>query len=106
MWSWLEVYPQHVFRNGRGEKEQMSVGVAQNAVDGKLAVLSDSTRHWAAAFTPGAGTPPRMRCFGYNFAEQWERALEEDPRVRCFITGLERVDRRAVRRVSTACARR
>ena len=27
MWSWLEVYPQHVFTNSRGEKEQMSVGV-------------------------------------------------------------------------------
>src|SRR5208337_3971980 len=32
MWSWLEVYPQHVFRNSKGEKEQMSVGIAQNAV--------------------------------------------------------------------------
>ena len=25
-WSWLEVYPQHVFRNSEGEAEQMSVG--------------------------------------------------------------------------------
>ncbi len=24
MWSWLEVFPQHVFRNSKGEKEQMS----------------------------------------------------------------------------------
>ena len=31
-WSWLEVYPQHVFTNRRGEAEQMSVGVAQNAL--------------------------------------------------------------------------
>ena len=30
-WSWLEVYPQHVFKNSRGEAEQMSVGVAHNA---------------------------------------------------------------------------
>ena len=35
-WSWLEVTPQHVFKNAAGEDEQMSVGVAQNAVDGKL----------------------------------------------------------------------
>jgi len=28
MWSWLEVHPQHVFRNARGEREQMAVGVA------------------------------------------------------------------------------
>jgi hypothetical protein len=29
-WSWLEVFPQHVFKNSRGEIEQMSVGVAQS----------------------------------------------------------------------------
>ena len=33
-WSWLEVFPQHVFKNSRGEAEQMSVGVAQNALPG------------------------------------------------------------------------
>lgn len=31
-WSWLEVCPQHVFTNRLGEAEQMSVGVAQNAL--------------------------------------------------------------------------
>ena len=31
-WSWLEVYPQHEFKNAQGEVEQMSVGVAQNAL--------------------------------------------------------------------------
>src|SRR5262249_1187409 len=31
-WSWLEVYPQHVFTNSQGALEQMSVGVAQNAL--------------------------------------------------------------------------
>ena len=33
-WSWLEVHPQHIFKNRRGEVEQMSVGVAQNALPG------------------------------------------------------------------------
>ena len=33
-WSWLEVSPQHVFTNSLGEAEQMSVGVAVNALPG------------------------------------------------------------------------
>ncbi len=73
MWSWLEVFPQHVFRNSRDEKEQMSVGVAQNAVENRLATMSEK----------GA----RGRSFhGDNYGEQWEHALKEDPRV-IFITG-------------------
>ncbi len=44
MWSWLEVYPQHVFQNSRGEKEQMSVGVAQNAVGNRLGSMSEPGR--------------------------------------------------------------
>jgi hypothetical protein len=73
MWSWLEVYPQHVFRNSRGEKEQMSVGVAQNAVNGRLGSMSE----------PGA---MGRSLHGGNYAEQWRRAIQEDPRV-VFITG-------------------
>lgn len=73
MWSWLEVYPQHVFTNSAGEKEQMSVGVAQNAVGGRLGSMSE--------------TGARGRSFhGDNYGEQWRRALAEDPRI-VFITG-------------------
>ena len=85
MWSWLEVYPQHVFRNAQGEKEQMSVGVAQNAVGGRLGSLSEAGargRNWHdGANDPSPGAVQR----GLNFAEQFERALKEDPRV-IFIT--------------------
>ena len=86
MWSWLEVFPQHVFRNSKGEKEQMSVGVAQNAVDGRLGSLSEARargRNWhnrANDPRPGAVNE------GLNFSEQFEHALKEDPRV-IFITG-------------------
>ena len=73
MWSWLEVYPQHVFRNSRGEKEQMSVGVAQNAVNGRLGSMSE----------PGA---MGRSLHGGNYTEQWRRAIQEDPKV-VFITG-------------------
>ena len=44
-WGWLEVYPQHIFYDAQGEPEQMTVGVAQNAVDGKLSVLSNPRSH-------------------------------------------------------------
>ncbi|MDI9385526.1 MAG: hypothetical protein QM518_14620 [Verrucomicrobiota bacterium] len=85
-WSWLEVSPQHVFYNGAGEKEQMSVGVGQNAVDGRLGAMSEadalgrSFHHGRFDDRPGA-----VR-HGLNFAEQWERALAEDPRF-VFVTG-------------------
>ncbi len=86
MWSWLEVYPQHLFRNSRGEKEQMSVGVAQNAIGRRLGSLSEPgarSRNWHM----GANDPrPNAVNEGLNFAEQFERALKEDPQF-IFITG-------------------
>ena len=85
-WSWLEVYPQHVFQNQQGEKEQMSVGVAQNAVDGKLAVLSHP-RSLGRSYHEGRWDhSPGAVLHGYNVGEQWERALQEDPRF-LFVTG-------------------
>lgn len=86
MWSWLEVYPQHVFRNDRGEKEQMSVGVAQNAVKGRLGSMSEPGAH-GRSFHRGA-TDLRADAvrFGFNTIEQWQRALQEDPRF-VFVTG-------------------
>ena len=86
MWSWLEVFPQHVFRNARGEKEQMSVGVAQNAVNGRLGSMSEKGAH-GRSFQGGKMDPrPGSVRWGLNAAEQWERALKEDPRF-VFVTG-------------------
>ncbi len=85
-WSWLEVYPQHVFRDDRGDAEQMSVGVAQNAVDGKLSRLSHPRSH-GRSWHDGAPDPDSGAfVHGHNVAEQWERALAEDPRF-VFVTG-------------------
>ena len=86
MWSWLEVYPQHVFPNARGEKEQMSVGVAQNAVGRRLATMSEAGARGRSHH--GGATDPRPGAvrLGLNVAEQWERALHEDPRF-VFVTG-------------------
>ena len=86
MWSWLEVYPQHVFRNKQGQKEQMAVGIAQNAIGDKLGYMSNPLscgRSWHR------GRPvqnPHQTPWGLNVAEQWSRALHEDPQV-VFFTG-------------------
>lgn len=85
-WSWLEVHPQHVFPDSAGAAEQISVGVAQNAVDGKLSVLSHPRSH-GRSFHNGKQPDPSGQDFtGRNFAEQWERALKVDPPF-VFITG-------------------
>jgi len=98
MWAWLEVYPQHVFHNDRGEKEQMAVGVAQNAVrDPGAPPQGDSTGlrtgclseagSLGRSFHQGKDAEePDAVLHGYNFAEQWEHALEQDPHF-IFVTG-------------------
>jgi hypothetical protein len=86
MWSWLEVYPQHVFRNVRGEKEQMSVGVAQNAVKGRLGSMSEPGALGRSFHQGSTDRRPDAVLHGFNVAEQWERALAEDPRF-IFVTG-------------------
>lgn len=87
MWSWLEVHPQHVFRNSKGEKEQMAVGVAQNAVGGRLGSMSESAGARGRSFHQGSrDTRPGAVAMGLNFAEQITQALPEDPRV-LFVTG-------------------
>lgn len=87
MWSWLEVYPQHLFRNAAGEAEQMSVGVAQNAVGDRLGSLSEPGARGRSFTSAGdrSGEPGAV-ALGLNFQEQFEQALEVDPRF-IFITG-------------------
>jgi hypothetical protein len=86
MWSWLEVYPQHVFKNSAGEKEQMSVGVAQNAVNGKLGAMSEPGAHGRSWHDGAEDTSPNAIQQGFNLKEQFDRALKEDPEF-TFITG-------------------
>jgi hypothetical protein len=86
MWSWLEVYPQHVFYNVRGEKEQMSVGVAQNAVGGRLGSMSEPEAKGRSWHAGARDLSPDAILRGLNFQEQWNHALEQDPRF-IFVTG-------------------
>ena len=85
-WGWLEVFPQHVFRNSRGEAEQKTVGVAQNAVDGRLGSLSEPGALGRSFHNGTWDKRPNASRYGFNFAEQWARALKEDPRF-IFVTG-------------------
>ena len=86
MWSWLEVSPQHVFTNSTGQKEQMSVGVAQNAVHGRLGSMSEVDAQGRSFHHGATDSRPNAVRYGLNVAEQWERARHEDPRF-LFVTG-------------------
>lgn len=88
-WSWLEVYPQHVFKNSAGEPEQMSVGVAQNALPGTPgpAPMSHKAGAMGRSWHSGAkDTRDGAVNLGLNFDEQWERAIEVNPQF-IFVTG-------------------
>lgn len=85
-WSWLEAYPQHEFLNDKGEIEEMCVGVAQNAVDGKLSVLSNPRAYGRSFHNGEEPAPEKCDYAGRNFQEQWDRALKVDPEI-IFVTG-------------------
>ncbi len=88
-WSWLEVFPQHVFKNSRGEAEQMSVGVAQNALPNTPgpAPMSHKRGAMGRSWHNGAkDTREGAVNLGLNFEEQWQRAMAVDPKF-IFVTG-------------------
>ena len=60
-WGWLEVYPQHAFYKTPGTAEEVAVGVAQNAVDGKLSVLTNPRGPMAGASTTARSPARRTR---------------------------------------------
>jgi hypothetical protein len=88
-WSWLEVYPQHVFTNANGQTEQVSVGVAQNALPNTPGPAAMSLRAGAMgrSWHDGRKDPrPEAVSLGLNFEEQWRRAIKLDPQF-VFVTG-------------------
>jgi hypothetical protein len=88
-WSWLEVHPQHAFTNRQGHAEQMSVGVAQNALPHTPgpAPMSHRAGAMGRSWHDGArDQQPDAVNVGLNFDEQWRRVLAVDPRF-VFITG-------------------
>jgi hypothetical protein len=78
-WGWLEVTPQHAFSKTPGVPEEVAVGVAQNAADGRLSVFTNPRAH-GRSFHDGKEPGPADRdTSGRNFDEQWRRALALDP---------------------------
>jgi hypothetical protein len=85
-WGWLEVHPQHVFRDAAGTAEEMTVGVAQNAVAGHLGSMSQPGSLGRSYHDGATDTRPGSEALGLNVAEQWRRVRTEDPRL-VFVTG-------------------
>ena len=88
-WGWLEIYPQHGFAYDEqsGKYEQMTVGVAQNwsAERGLTAMNAPNTFGRSYTHQPIEKRDDAVN-WGYNFQEQWDRAIEMDPEF-IFITG-------------------
>jgi len=88
-WSWLEVYPQHVFQNSKGEAEQMSVGVAQNALPHTPgpAPMSHKAGAMGRSWHQGKKEDSQGAVgLGLNFDEQWTRVMDVNPKF-VFVTG-------------------
>lgn len=87
-WMWAESYPQLMHRDPEGRDEMVSVSVALNATATKGPVPMNCGegvigRRWH----DGANDPdPAALAKGLCFQEQWNRALELDPRL-VFVTG-------------------
>lgn len=85
-WGWLEVYPQHVFKDAKGNAEQMTVGVGQNGTNDRLCAFSEGVGHGRSWHGGKEDTKPNAVASGLNFQEQWDRALQIDPEF-VFVTG-------------------
>jgi hypothetical protein len=87
-WGWLEVFPQHAFYGSDPNAiEQVTVGVAQNAVHQKLGPMSHNDGAYGRSWHQGKKDPaPDAVLYGYNFQEQFDHALKIDPPF-IFITG-------------------
>lgn len=81
--------PQHVFKNSQGENEVVNVAVAQH--NGTIrfsssAFYGDQT-NWTRSWHDGKNDPAEDAVlYGYNFAEQFDHAIEQDPKI-VFLTG-------------------
>ncbi len=81
-WHWEAAYPQpYGFTDDPKVPEELNVSVAQNlsATDGKVTMMSSGNAR-GRSFHDGRRDPsPDAVDYGYNFQEQWNRALQLDP---------------------------
>ena len=88
-WPWMDfTRPQRVFENLKGEEEVINVSVAQHPqLRFGDSVLYGEKGNCGRGFHDGANDPdPDAYKKGYNFAEQFDRAIETDPPV-VLVTG-------------------
>ena len=89
-WGWLSTYPQALYYSKSDKKtvEQMTVGVAinHNAKTHQITAMNGENVIGRTYTSKGYDTRENAVKLGANFAEQFEYALEVDPRV-IFITG-------------------
>lgn len=81
-WPWMDfVRPQRVFKNDEGEDEVINVSVAQHPqIMFGDSVLYGETANRGRAFHNGENDKePDAYIKGYNFKEQFDRAIEADP---------------------------
>ena len=92
-WGWLSMYPQTVYYSKAsqitgGTPEQITVGVAQNHnyVTHQLSAMNGPNTADRTYTSKGYDTRPDALLRGANFEEQFEYALDVDPKV-IFVTG-------------------
>ena len=88
-WPWMDfTRPQRVFENLNGEEEVINCSVAQHPqIRFGDSVLYGETTNCGRAYHNGANDPaPDAYVHGYNFAEQFDRAIACDPPV-VLVTG-------------------
>jgi len=90
-WGWMEVYPQNGYVPlENGGFEQTVVGVAQNTnlASGEHFCAFNEPGTYSRSFSKRKGFDPRAEgyLYGWNFQEQWDRAIEIDPEL-VFVTG-------------------
>ncbi|GHT40640.1 hypothetical protein AGMMS49965_09200 [Bacteroidia bacterium] len=87
-WGWLEISPQQGYMRTGSGYEQMTVGVAQNWSKARGLTAMNAPNTFGRSYTRASGeiTTPGAVNWGYNFQEQWDRALDRSPQV-VFITG-------------------
>jgi hypothetical protein len=90
-WGWLEVYPQHGYApRDSGGFEQVPVGVSQNTnlASGEHFCAFNEPGTYGRSYSKKKGFDPRPDgyLYGWNFQEQWDRAMEIDPEM-VFVTG-------------------
>lgn len=87
-WHWEATYPQvYSYEDDPDRPEQVSVSVAQNLHQshGRVEFMSTGRARGRSFHGGRLDDRPRAYQYGFNFEEQWKRAMELDPEV-VFIT--------------------